>query len=298
MRSLPEHPQCVAPSPSVCPLPPPSTCAQSLEPSMECLEELKQKTRELRKGLMATTVIVDASVAVHNEWVSIVTDYVGPQLNHINGKFLDHQVRDAASSPNRLYLLTSTRSFSFESLSSRTDYHLRARAPFYASGTSASLMISREIVWRFQSSLGWEKSAMRTQGSMGPRCSKLLLPLSRCARFAYYYLSKPSALHSSLQIFDLLDATPVSSPSHTLRQILHVAAFPSDNARHPAWNVNPDLDHLSWSNLPQELRKVRTPRAYIIQRSPDYNHAIEGYQLFRFPRSTPSAAGEVPHRGM
>ena len=78
---------------------------------MECLEELKQKTRELRKGLMATTVIVDASVAVHNEWVSIVTDYVGPQLNHINGKFLDHQVRDTAGSPSQLYLLTSTRSF-------------------------------------------------------------------------------------------------------------------------------------------------------------------------------------------
>jgi len=215
---------------------------------------------------MATTVIVDASVAVYNEWVGVVTDYVGPQLNHINGKFLDHQVRDK-SSPNWLYFLTSTRSFSFESLSSRTDHHLRVRAPFFASGTSASLMISRETVWRFQSSSGWGKSAMRSQGSMGRLCSKLLLPLSRCARPTHYYFSKPSALHSSLQIFDLLDATPGSSSGHTLRQILHVAAYSSDNARHPAWNVNPDLDHLSWSNLPQELRKVRTPRAYIIQRS-------------------------------
>ena len=66
-------------------------------------------------------------------------------------------------------------------------------------------------------------------------------------------------------MFDLLDATPSSSSTHILRQILHVAAYPSDNTRHPAWNVNPDFDHLSWSNLPQELRKVRTPYAFIVQ---------------------------------
>jgi len=73
---------------------------------MEALEELKQRTRELRKGLMATTVLVDASVAVCNEWVSVVKDYVGPQLNHIAGKFLDHQVRDTGS-PNQPCLLTT-----------------------------------------------------------------------------------------------------------------------------------------------------------------------------------------------
>ena len=61
----------------------------------EVLAELKEKTRELRKSLMATVVLVDASVAARNEWVSVITDYVGPQLNHISGKFLDHQVRDA-----------------------------------------------------------------------------------------------------------------------------------------------------------------------------------------------------------
>jgi mediator of RNA polymerase II transcription subunit 25 len=74
--------------------------------------------------------------------------------------------------------------------------------------------------------------------------------------------------HFSIQMFDLLDATPISNSTHTLRQILHVAAYPSDNARNPAWNVNPDLDHLSWSNLPQELQKVRTPCTYIAQRRP------------------------------
>jgi len=65
---------------------------------MEALEELKEKTREFRKSLMATVVLTDASVAVCNEWVSVVTDYVGPQLNHISGKFLDHQVRNPGSS--------------------------------------------------------------------------------------------------------------------------------------------------------------------------------------------------------
>ena len=150
------------------------------EPLMEALEELKQKTRELRKGLMATTVLVDASVAVCNEWVSVVTDYVGPQLNHIAGKFLDHQVRDAGSL-NRLYSLIYTWSSSSGSLSLHTDYHPRARARFFANGISASLILSREIVWRFQNSSGSGKLVMRTQGSMARQCSKPLLPLSRCA---------------------------------------------------------------------------------------------------------------------
>ena len=89
---------------------------QPSEPSMEALEELKQKTRGLRRGLMATTVIVDASVAVCNEWVSVVTDYVGPQLNHIAGKFLDHQVHGTWSS-RLAYVLICARSFSSGALS-------------------------------------------------------------------------------------------------------------------------------------------------------------------------------------
>ena len=60
---------------------------------MEALVDLRSKTRELRTSLIATTVLVDASVATCNEWLSVVTDYVGLQLNHISGKFLDHQVR-------------------------------------------------------------------------------------------------------------------------------------------------------------------------------------------------------------
>lgn len=102
-------------------------------------------------------------------------------------------------------------------------------------------------------------------------------------------------------MFDLLDATPGSNPIHVLRNILHVAAYPPDNTRHPAWNVKPDLDHLSWSNLPQELRKVRTQCASILlnAHSPDHNqHMTEGYPLFEFLDSTPSSAGEVPRRGM
>lgn len=73
--------------------------------SMEALVELKDKTKELRTSLMATTVLVDASVATCNEWLSVVTDYVGPQINHISGKFLDHQVRRSRS-PDSLYLPT------------------------------------------------------------------------------------------------------------------------------------------------------------------------------------------------
>jgi len=73
--------------------------------SMEALVELKDKTKELRTSLIATTVLVDASVATCNEWLSVVTDYVGPQMNHISGKFLDHQVRNSRS-PDSLYLPT------------------------------------------------------------------------------------------------------------------------------------------------------------------------------------------------
>jgi len=69
-------------------------------------------------------------------------------------------------------------------------------------------------------------------------------------------------------MFDLLDITPTSSSIHIIRQIIHIAAYPSDNTRHPAWNVNPEFDHLSWSNLPQELRKVRIPYAHIVQPPP------------------------------
>lgn len=65
---------------------------------MEAIYELREKTRDLRKGLKATTILVDASVATCNEWLSVVTDYVGPQLNYISGKFLDHQVRSSGSS--------------------------------------------------------------------------------------------------------------------------------------------------------------------------------------------------------
>ena len=67
------------------------------ELSMEALAELRDKTMELRTSLMATIVLVDASAAACNEWLSVVTDYVGPQLNHISGKFLDHQVRNSKS---------------------------------------------------------------------------------------------------------------------------------------------------------------------------------------------------------
>lgn len=77
---------------------------------MEVTSELKEKTRELRKSLMATVVLVDASVAARNEWVSVVTDYVGPQLNYISGKFLDHQVRNAGS-PNNFHLSMLNESF-------------------------------------------------------------------------------------------------------------------------------------------------------------------------------------------
>ena len=50
---------------------------------------------------MATAVLVDASVATRSEWLSVVTDYIGPQLNYVSGKFLDHQVRNAGS-PNTI----------------------------------------------------------------------------------------------------------------------------------------------------------------------------------------------------
>lgn len=65
--------------------------------------ELQEKTRKVRTSLMATIVLVDASVATCNEWLGVVTDYVGLQLNHISGKFLDHQVCNAKS-PDSLRL--------------------------------------------------------------------------------------------------------------------------------------------------------------------------------------------------
>lgn len=126
---------------------------QPSEPSMEALGELKAKTRGLRKSLMATAVLVDASVATCNEWLSVITDYVGPHLNHISGKFLDHQVRNTRFFSNLRSPTTRTWAYSFEWLSSRMDHHPRARVPFFASDTSASLKLSGGIVWKFHSSL-------------------------------------------------------------------------------------------------------------------------------------------------
>lgn len=138
------------------------------------------------------------------------------------------------------------------------DYHPRARVPSFANGISASLRSSRGIVWKFQSSLDWVKSVMRNQREMGWRCLRVSLALWRYALPANHLLPRDSELTPS-QMFDLLDAAPNSNSIHILRQILHVAAYPPGDARNPAWNVSPDFDHLSWSNLPQELRKVRTP---------------------------------------
>ena len=84
---------------------------------MDGFVELREKTRDLRKGLLATTVLVDASVATCNEWLTVVTDYVGPHLNYISGKFLDHQVRNSKSS--------STRRLQTDFLASNRFRHLR-----------------------------------------------------------------------------------------------------------------------------------------------------------------------------
>lgn len=81
-----------------------STMHQFPRLSMEALAELRGKTEDLKTSLMAITVLVDASVAAYDEWLSVVTDYVGPQLNYISGKFLDHQVR-ICRFPSKLYLL-------------------------------------------------------------------------------------------------------------------------------------------------------------------------------------------------
>ena len=159
---------------------------------MEALEELKEKTRDSRRSLMATVVLVDASATACNEWVTVVTDYVGPQMNHIAGKFLDHQVRRDGGSLDSLHLPIWTWTFSSESLSSRMDCHRRARVLSFASDTSARLKLSGGIVWRFQSSSGLGKSAMRTQRNMGRRCSMLLLVPSRCARPTRCHLLTPS----------------------------------------------------------------------------------------------------------
>ena len=83
---------------------------------MNDFTELKEKTRDLRRSIMATIVLVDASVATCNEWLSVVTDYVGPQLNYISGKYLDHQVRTSGS-PDNLHLPMCSRVPSFGSLS-------------------------------------------------------------------------------------------------------------------------------------------------------------------------------------
>lgn len=71
---------------------------------LEFIADLKEKTRNFRKGLMVTTVLVDASVATCSEWISVVTDYVGPQINQISGRFLDHQVRNVW--PSDYFVLT------------------------------------------------------------------------------------------------------------------------------------------------------------------------------------------------
>ena len=121
-------------------------------------------------------------------------------------------------------------------------------------------------------------------------------------RFPFHPTLSFDALNTwlPLQMFDLLDATPSSNPSHILRNIIHVAAYPPDNARNPVWNVDPDLDHLSWNNLPQELRKVRTQCGYTRLTSLDLTtiNPTEEHPLFEYLDSAPSSAGEIPCRGM
>jgi hypothetical protein len=72
--------------------------------SAEAPVELREKTRDLRNSLMATVILADASIATCTEWLSVVTDYVGPHLNHISGKFLDHQVRVVEPPTTTTYL--------------------------------------------------------------------------------------------------------------------------------------------------------------------------------------------------
>lgn len=251
----------------------------SPERAMDATQELKDKTRDLRKGLLATTVLVDASVATCSEWLTVVTDYIGPQLNHISGKFLDHQVRkpiicehplltDACAGPKlRLafvtYGLSSTRPspilckryFSKIETLKRDSLEIPELVGLGQVGNEESERDGMAMLDAFASALEVRSPKLRTTAF---QTSQLLL----------------------LQMFDLLDTTPNSNSTHILRKILHVAAYPPDNTRHPAWNVKPNLDHLSWSNLPQELRKVRTscPHILLSARSPD--PIIAGYSVF------------------
>lgn len=63
---------------------------QSPEQPTYAIEELEDKTR---KSPLVTTVLIGAPAITRSEWLSIATDYVGPQLNHTSGEFLGHQVR-------------------------------------------------------------------------------------------------------------------------------------------------------------------------------------------------------------
>ena len=69
-------------------------------PPPDPLKQLRESTRGARNSLLATVVLVDASIATRNEWLSIATDYIGPHINYISGKFLDHMVcSDARATP-------------------------------------------------------------------------------------------------------------------------------------------------------------------------------------------------------
>ncbi|KAF9791872.1 hypothetical protein BJ322DRAFT_1322 [Thelephora terrestris] len=181
---------------------------------MDAVEELKEKTRDLRKGLLATTVLVDASVATCSEWLSAVIDYMGPQLNLISGKFLDHQLRLAFVT----YGLSSTRP-----------------SPILCKRYFSRIETLKRDSLEIPELVGLGQVSNEESERDG--------------------MAMLDAFAAALEMFDLLDTTPNPNQTHILRKILHVAAYPPDNTRHPAWNVKPDLDHLSWSNLPQELRK-------------------------------------------
>ncbi|KAF9648103.1 hypothetical protein BDM02DRAFT_2351326 [Thelephora ganbajun] len=201
---------------------------------MEALAELKEKTRESRRSLMATTVLVDASVATRSEWLSVVTDYVGPQLNHIAGKFLDHQVCNTWFLDGLCLPML------------HVDFQLRTAFVTYGlPSTRPSPILCKRYFSKLEV---LKRDSLETPELVG------LGQISN-EESETYGTAMLDAFACALEMFDLLDATPSSSSTHILRQIVHVATYPSDNARHPAWNVNPDLDHLSWSNLPQELRK-------------------------------------------
>ncbi|KAF5359261.1 hypothetical protein D9756_003233 [Leucocoprinus leucothites] len=64
-----------------------------------------------------------------------------------------------------------------------------------------------------------------------------------------------AALEGFATILDMFDQLRNMGPKDSDCRVVHIAASPPDSSEHPHWNQSPNLDSLTWENLPFEFKK-------------------------------------------